>query len=77
VLQAAGGGLSSTGGRLLTQNSPGVPGLAETFDLFGGLEIVFQVTALTAGGAWGDEGTRIPGLRDHNSESPARIIPAA
>jgi FG-GAP repeat len=41
VLQGAGGGLTTTGGRLFTQNSPGVPGTAETFDLFGGLEIVF------------------------------------
>ena len=41
VLQGSGAGLASTGGRLFTQNSPGVPGTAETFDLFGGLEIVF------------------------------------
>jgi hypothetical protein len=41
VLSGSAGGLTSTGGRLFTQNSPGVPGPAETFDLFGGLEIVF------------------------------------
>jgi hypothetical protein len=41
VLRGSAGGLTSTGGRLFTQNSPGVPGTAETFDQFGGLEIVF------------------------------------
>jgi hypothetical protein len=41
ILPGAGGGLTATGGQLFTQNSPGVPGTAETFDLFGGLEIVF------------------------------------
>ncbi len=41
VLPGSAGGLTSTGGRLLTQNSPGVPGTAETGDTFGGLEIVF------------------------------------
>ena len=41
VLPGSPGGLTSTGGRLFTQNSPGVPGIAETFDQFGGLEIVF------------------------------------
>jgi hypothetical protein len=41
VLPGSAGGLTSTGGRLFTQNSPGVPGTAETFDQFGGLEIVF------------------------------------
>jgi FG-GAP repeat len=41
VLQGEDGGLTTTGGGLFTQNSPGVPGTAETFDLFGGLEIVF------------------------------------
>ena len=41
VLQGSGAGLASTGGRLFTQNSSGVPGTAETFDQFGGLEIVF------------------------------------
>jgi hypothetical protein len=41
VLPGSAGGLTRTGGRLLTQDSPGVPGTAETFDLFGGLEIVF------------------------------------
>jgi hypothetical protein len=39
VLQGSGGGLTTLGGRLFTQNSPGVPGTAETFDLFGGQEI--------------------------------------
>jgi hypothetical protein len=42
VLQGAGGGgLTIAGGRLFTQNSPGVPGTAETFDLFGGLDVFF------------------------------------
>jgi hypothetical protein len=41
VLSGSGGGLTASGGRLFTQNSPGVPGTAETFDQFGGLEIVF------------------------------------
>jgi hypothetical protein len=41
VLPGSAGGLTASGGRLFTQNSPGVPGTAETFDLFGGLEIVF------------------------------------
>ncbi len=41
VLQGSGGGLTGAGGRLFTQDSPGVPGTAETFDLFGGLEIAF------------------------------------
>jgi hypothetical protein len=41
VVPGAAGGLTATGGRLFTQNSPGLPGTAETFDLFGGLEIVF------------------------------------
>jgi hypothetical protein len=41
VLQGSGVGLTSTGGRLFTQDSLGVPGTAETFDLFGGLEIAF------------------------------------
>jgi hypothetical protein len=37
VLYGAGGGLTSSGGQLFTQNSPGVPGGAETFDQFGGI----------------------------------------
>jgi hypothetical protein len=41
VLPGSAGGLTRTGGRLFTQNSSGVPGTAETFDQFGGLEIVF------------------------------------
>jgi hypothetical protein len=40
VLQGSGGGLTTTGGQLWTQNTAGVPGIAETFDLFGGLEII-------------------------------------
>jgi FG-GAP repeat len=41
VLPGSPGGLTGTGGQLFTENSPGVPGIAETFDQFGGLEIVF------------------------------------
>ena len=41
VLPGSGAGLTSTGGRLFTQASPGVPGTPETFDQFGGLEVVF------------------------------------
>ena len=41
VLPGSGRGLTATGGRLFTQNTPGVPGGAETFDQFGGMEIVF------------------------------------
>jgi hypothetical protein len=41
VLPGSAGGLTASGGRLFTQNSPGVPGTAETFDEFGGLEIAF------------------------------------
>jgi hypothetical protein len=41
VVPGSAGGLTASGGRLFTQNSPGVPGTAETFDQFGGLEIVF------------------------------------
>ena len=41
VLYGGAGGLTTAGGRLFTQNSPGVPGTAETFDQFGGLEILF------------------------------------
>ena len=37
VLYGSGGGLTSSGGQLFTQNSPGVPGTAETFDQFGGI----------------------------------------
>jgi hypothetical protein len=37
VLYGAGGGLTSSGGQLFTQNSPGVPGAAEVFDQFGGI----------------------------------------
>jgi hypothetical protein len=32
------GGLTATGGQLFTQNSPGVPGTAEPFDRFGGVD---------------------------------------
>ena len=38
VLYGAGGGLSANGGQLFTQNSPGVPGTAEAFDHFGGVD---------------------------------------
>jgi hypothetical protein len=41
LLPGSGAGLTSTGGRLFTQASPGIPGTPETFDLFGGLEVVF------------------------------------
>jgi hypothetical protein len=41
VLQGSGGGLTGAGGRLFTQDSPGVPGTAEPFDHFGRLEIAF------------------------------------
>jgi hypothetical protein len=37
VLPGSAGGLTATGGQLFTQNSPGVPGLAEAFDQFGGV----------------------------------------
>jgi hypothetical protein len=40
VLRGSGSGLTSSGGRLFTQNSPGVPGTAEAFDWFGGLAII-------------------------------------
>ena len=38
ILQGSGGGLTTTGGQLFTQDSPGVPGVAEPFDSFGGSE---------------------------------------
>jgi hypothetical protein len=38
VLYGAGGGLSASGGQLFTQKSPGVPGTAEAFDHFGGVD---------------------------------------
>jgi hypothetical protein len=41
VLYGAGGGLTASGGQLLTQNSPGVAGAAEPGDHFGGLDISF------------------------------------
>jgi hypothetical protein len=41
VLPGSASGVTATGGRLFTQNSSGVPSTAETFDQFGGLEIVF------------------------------------
>jgi hypothetical protein len=37
VLPGSAGGLTATGGQLFTQNSPGVPGVAEAFDLLGGV----------------------------------------
>jgi len=36
VLQGSGGGLTASGGQLFTQDSPGVPGVAEPSDSFGG-----------------------------------------
>ena len=41
VAPGSAGGLASSGGRVFTQDSPGVPGTAETGDTFGGMEIVF------------------------------------
>jgi hypothetical protein len=38
VVQGSGAGLTTTGGQLFTQDSPGVPGTAEPFDSFGGSE---------------------------------------
>ena len=40
VLYGSGGGLTTTGGRLFTQDSPGVPGIAEALDRFGGFGFV-------------------------------------
>ena len=40
ALYGAGGGLTSSGGQLFTQNSPGVPGTAEELDRFGGFAFV-------------------------------------
>jgi FG-GAP repeat protein len=40
ALYGAGGGLSSSGGQLFTQNSPGIPGVAEELDRFGGFAFV-------------------------------------
>jgi hypothetical protein len=40
VLYGAGGGLTSSGGQLFTQDSPGVPGTAEELDRFGGFAFV-------------------------------------
>ena len=36
VVQGSGGGLTASGGQLFTQDSPGVPGVAEPSDSFGG-----------------------------------------
>lgn len=41
LLPGSGTGLTTTGGRLFTQASPGIPGTPETFDAFSGLEVVF------------------------------------
>lgn len=41
VLQGAGGGLTTAGGWLFTQNSPQGAGHRRDVDLFGGFEIVF------------------------------------
>jgi hypothetical protein len=35
VLYGSAGGLTTSGGQLFHQNSPGVPGTAEEFDFFG------------------------------------------
>ena len=40
VLQGSAGGLTATGGQVFTQNSPGVAGVAETGDQFGGAAFV-------------------------------------
>jgi FG-GAP repeat len=40
VLYGTGAGLTTSGGQLFTQNSPGVPGAAEAFDHFGGIDII-------------------------------------
>jgi len=40
VVYGSGGGLTSAGGRLFTQNSPGVAGVAESLDRFGGVGFV-------------------------------------
>jgi hypothetical protein len=40
VLYGAGGGLTTSGGQLFTQDTPGIPGLAEVLDRFGGLAFV-------------------------------------
>jgi FG-GAP repeat len=40
ALYGGGSGLSSSGGQLFTQNSPGVPGTAEELDRFGGFAFV-------------------------------------
>jgi hypothetical protein len=40
VLPGSGSGLTSSGGRLFTQSSPGVPGTADAFDHFGGAAII-------------------------------------
>jgi hypothetical protein len=37
AIYGTGGGLTTSGGQLFTQNSPGVPGTAEFFDHFGGV----------------------------------------
>jgi hypothetical protein len=39
VVYGSGGGLTRTGARLFTQDSSGVPGNAEPFDRFGGVDI--------------------------------------
>ena len=40
VLPGSTGGLTTAGGQLFTQNSPGVPGVAEGGDLFGGTDLI-------------------------------------
>jgi hypothetical protein len=51
MIYGAGGGLSAPGGQLFTQNSPGVPGTAEAFDRFGGVDFTAgSAPAAVAGG---------------------------
>jgi hypothetical protein len=40
VLEGSAGGLTSSGGRLFTQDSPGIPDVAEMFDHFGGTDYI-------------------------------------
>jgi hypothetical protein len=40
VLDGSGAGLTTSGGRLFTQNRPGIPGVAEPFDQFGGTYLI-------------------------------------
>jgi FG-GAP repeat len=40
VLYGSGAGLTISGGQLFTQNTPGIPGVAEPFDQFGGVYLI-------------------------------------